>query len=768
MQHSQLPWLAMLPIAAVLSVTTACAPADRDRQLADIQRWQEQRLAPVDSLSALIAGTDAHVRRAAVRAAGLIGRTENLPAMLGALDDPSRAVRCEAAFSLGLLGGDVAVTPLARLLADPHPAVREAAIAGLAHQQHDGAVLYTPALHGRAAEAQAAWTALRNVAGQAPRDSLVAAIRSGLARPETDVRWRVLRCAERAPDPTLVDQIAPYATDRDVQVRVHALRALANQSGAGALAAVLASCEQSSGLRGRDRSRVQIAELRALGNLAGPAMQADPAADHASPAGRTAAVLQQAAGSEDPAVAATALDAATAAALALPLPPEAAAQESLLPVWRLRLVRAARQRLADPTPAVRTAAVAALGALRGRGALAELSACLADPDAVTAGAALGALLRLVPQHDQVCDWTQALARQQGIAGEIAVLEALPALVSELRRAGLLHQPVTRFPRRQDPGCLPSLAWWLAVRGMQSGDVALRALAAPILAEFPGDASRRAVVAAWPREMAQGEGDIQLALLQAIARLFAPAADSLDFAPHRRECLFFATALVPEIAGSALDSLLSRPGPAASRTAAAEALVAAFDLPDLRLRLAAREAALATDLLPATLIPSAASLRETLPARRRPPQQLRPQPATGALRVRCVTDRGDFEMKLATEIAPAVTAAFLALIDQGFHDGLTFHRVVSDFVIQGGCPRGDGWGGPGWTLPSEWSRRPFARGTVGLAHSGKDTGGSQWFVCLSPQPHLDGRYTVFGEVTAGLDVLDRIQRGDRYRLEIVGR
>ncbi|MDD5719427.1 MAG: peptidylprolyl isomerase, partial [Candidatus Krumholzibacteria bacterium] len=80
----------------------------------------------------------------------------------------------------------------------------------------------------------------------------------------------------------------------------------------------------------------------------------------------------------------------------------------------------------------------------------------------------------------------------------------------------------------------------------------------------------------------------------------------------------------------------------------------------------------------------------------------------------------------------------------------------------------GWGGPGWTLPSEWSRRPFARGTVGLAHAGKDTGGSQWFVCLSPQPHLDGRYTVFGEVTAGLDVLDRIQRGDRYRLEIVGR
>ncbi len=87
------------------------------------------------------------------------------------------------------------------------------------------------------------------------------------------------------------------------------------------------------------------------------------------------------------------------------------------------------------------------------------------------------------------------------------------------------------------------------------------------------------------------------------------------------------------------------------------------------------------------------------------------------------------------------------------------------MIQGGCPRGDGWGGPGWTVRSEWSRTPFRRGTVGLAHSGKDTGGSQWFVCLSDQPHLDGRYTVLGEVTAGMEVVDRIVRGDTYRLEV---
>ena len=100
-----------------------------------------------------------------------------------------------------------------------------------------------------------------------------------------------------------------------------------------------------------------------------------------------------------------------------------------------------------------------------------------------------------------------------------------------------------------------------------------------------------------------------------------------------------------------------------------------------------------------------------------------------------------------------------------YDGAVFHRVVPDFVIQGGCPRGDGWGGPGWTIRSEWSPRTFARGTVGIAHSGKDTGGSQWFVCHSPQPHLDARYTVFGSVVDGMDTVDAVIAGDTFRLEI---
>ncbi|MFQ5869788.1 MAG: peptidylprolyl isomerase, partial [Candidatus Zixiibacteriota bacterium] len=88
-----------------------------------------------------------------------------------------------------------------------------------------------------------------------------------------------------------------------------------------------------------------------------------------------------------------------------------------------------------------------------------------------------------------------------------------------------------------------------------------------------------------------------------------------------------------------------------------------------------------------------------------------------------------------------------------------HRVVPNFVIQGGCPRGDGWGGPGYTVREEINKLGFERGTIGMATSGKDTGGSQFFICHSRQPHLDGRYTAFGRVVSGMEVVNEITVGD---------
>ena len=124
-----------------------------------------------------------------------------------------------------------------------------------------------------------------------------------------------------------------------------------------------------------------------------------------------------------------------------------------------------------------------------------------------------------------------------------------------------------------------------------------------------------------------------------------------------------------------------------------------------------------------------------------------------------TRRGTIEIHLDVVEAPLTTASFVDLARQGFYDGLVFHRVEPGFVVQGGCPRGDGNGGPGHTLRCEITRRPYGRGAVGMALSGKDTGGSQFFITLSPQPHLDGGYTLFGQVVAGMDAVDRIRPGD---------
>jgi cyclophilin family peptidyl-prolyl cis-trans isomerase/HEAT repeat protein len=125
-----------------------------------------------------------------------------------------------------------------------------------------------------------------------------------------------------------------------------------------------------------------------------------------------------------------------------------------------------------------------------------------------------------------------------------------------------------------------------------------------------------------------------------------------------------------------------------------------------------------------------------------------------------TSKGAIGVRLACRQAPLTCLNFLNLAEQGFYDGLIFHRVVADFVVQGGDPRGDGFGGPGYDIRDEINRLRYRRGVVGMALAGPDTGGSQFFITLSEQPHLDGGYTAFGEVVSGDEVLDRIVPGDR--------
>jgi peptidylprolyl isomerase/peptidyl-prolyl cis-trans isomerase B (cyclophilin B) len=125
--------------------------------------------------------------------------------------------------------------------------------------------------------------------------------------------------------------------------------------------------------------------------------------------------------------------------------------------------------------------------------------------------------------------------------------------------------------------------------------------------------------------------------------------------------------------------------------------------------------------------------------------------------------GEIRLELYPEEAPKTVESFITLSKKGYFDGLTFHRVVRGFVVQGGDPKGDGTGGPGYSLKAEFNSRKHLRGTLAMARAqDPDSAGSQFYVCLGPQPSLDGKYTVFGQVTAGMEIVDQIRVGDRMK------
>jgi cyclophilin family peptidyl-prolyl cis-trans isomerase/HEAT repeat protein len=262
--------------------------------------------------------------------------------------------------------------------------------------------------------------------------------------------------------------------------------------------------------------------------------------------------------------------------------------------------------------------------------------------------------------------------------------------------------------------IPRRFGWLLVglidRDPAVRDTALEA-AAPLLWQGGADL-RRAWTAAFDRAFESGEPDFTVGALDAaVARgeagrvlVAAHANDANDVSREK------ARRLLVEKYGAAADSF--RPIPAATRLSPED-----YD----RLARAANESAFEAEI---------------------------------------VTSRGAIRMELLTEEAPMTVENFRALAARRFFDGLLIHRVVPDFVVQTGDPRGDGYGGPGHAIRDEISAARYARGSVGMALSGPDTGGSQWFVALSPQRHLDGGYTVFGRVLEGMEVLDRTEQDER--------
>lgn len=118
-------------------------------------------------------------------------------------------------------------------------------------------------------------------------------------------------------------------------------------------------------------------------------------------------------------------------------------------------------------------------------------------------------------------------------------------------------------------------------------------------------------------------------------------------------------------------------------------------------------------------------------------------------------------------APNTVANFEKLAKEGFYNGLSFHRVIPGFMVQGGCPTGTGTGGPGYSIDCEINPNKHERGTLAMAHAGRNTGGSQFYICYQPQPHLDGQHTVFGKVSSGMEHIDEVKGQDKMeKVEII--
>jgi HEAT repeat protein/cyclophilin family peptidyl-prolyl cis-trans isomerase len=622
-----------------------------------------------------------------------------------------------------------------------------------------------------------------------------------LRDPDRGVRRRAALAAGRIADPVVVPALVGLMNDPEVEVRRMAAFALGLAGDTSAVDRLLAALADSdAGVRGRAAEALgRVGDARAAGAVArflvdplpktisrvtvrgdDPANPDDawaeqrlalfalarlrdlPAARHALlDAGRPRfdwwaatwvamrlespelrPVLVAAVSSDDPrsrALAARGLGAlkdASAIELLLPLvrdPDETVALHALRALGTIgdeRGTAAAAAMLASSSDVLRREALVSLALLPPDPSLRHrLVALVAERDPWIRAAALAALARTDPSDfalvlsgmdpDPVWWVRSALATALGGIGDemsVGILHAalrdedprvLPAVLGALRRA-----------RGKD--ALDTLR-----RHLELPDLGVRVAAAEGLLALGPVAASAPLLAAWRRGLGDGAGEIE-ARLAAVAALAAQKDDA---------------------ARKGLDEV-ARADPSRAVRARAGAALRAFG-------------ADAPDPGPEPVLRPAVDYREAMA-----PYDPRKDVALYTPRAFLHTRHGTIEIHLDVVESPLAAASFVNLARSGFYDGLPFHRVEPGFVVQGGCPRGDGNGGPGYTLRCEITRRPFGRGGVGMALSGKDTGGSQFFITLSPQPQLDGGFTLFGQVVRGMDVVERIRPGDAIeRVEV---
>jgi cyclophilin family peptidyl-prolyl cis-trans isomerase/HEAT repeat protein len=621
------------------------------------------------------------------------------------LSDPDRSVRRRAVLAAGRIGDAAAVPRLIELMNDGEVEVRQMSAFGLG-------------LVGSAMAVERLQASLKDTEAIVRARSAEALGRIGDARAAADVARMVLEGLPKdAPLVTVRGDDPGSAGDPWIELRL-GLFALARLKDVKAAESVLLA-------QGKPRFDWWAATWTAM-RLESPALKP---------------VLVAAAGSSDPlsrAFAARGLGALKDASAVDLLAPLARDKEQTVAVNALRALAVVGDARGVPLAAGALAAddlvirVEALKALAGlpsdRSLRAKVVSYVGHREGWVRAAALQALARtdrddfalVLSGMDADPDWSvrAALAAALADAGDEVSVGILLAMLKD-EDVRVLPAVLEALRKARGSDAVDTL-----VRHLEHPDFAVRAAAADNLATLKAMGLSAPLASAYKKSLSDADLDARLAQVAALA----VQKDDLARATLREAAKSDPSRVVRERAGAALKALgedAPPPGP--------EAVVR--PLLDYRLAMAPYD-------------PAAAGAPLYTP------------------RAFVHTRRGAFEIHLNVVEAPLAVRSFIDLAQRGFFDGLTFHRVVPGFVIQGGDPRGDGNGGPGYTLRCEIGQKPYGRGVVGMALSGKDTGGSQFFVSHVPTPQLDGGYAVIGWVASGMDVVDQIRAGDVIeRIEI---
>ncbi len=624
---------------------------------------------PPPDLIRLLSDGEARVRRRAALAVGRVGLTEAAPGLLSLLHgDPDPEVRQMAAFALGLIGDASPATlqALQQSLSDASPlvsgraaealgligdAASAPAIAKLAAANLAAASAVAPDESGYPLDpgVEAFRLAVYALARLKAYDPLAGAVLDGGGQPR--VRWwPVAYALQRVEDKRAAPALLAVLKSGGVYARGFAARGLGTLKERAAVPALIALAVPA-----REVSGPAVEAIRALGQIG------DPAA--------TEALLKVIRDTEvHPMLRAEAIEAAAAVGA------DTTADLFL-------------DALADPSPAVRSAALIALAGADDDRFMAVLSGLDPDPH-WSVRAQLATVLGMKPADRVLPRLTRML--------EDSDERVIPAVLTALTR---LKSP--------DAGKI-------LLEHLGHDDAVVRTAAAANLGELKPPGSAEALAAAYKRGEADSTYTARAAALTALAKLGAqPALPTLRAAlADKNWAVRVKAAELVRSLDPALDAFqMIRPAPIGRSVA--------YDAPSLV------------------------------------------SPAVSP-HVFVETDKGMIEIELDVLNAPLNADSFAALAAKGFFQGVPFHRLVPDFVVQGGDPRGDGEGGPGYTLRDELSEEPYLRGTVGMALDWRDTGGSQFFIAYGPQPQLDARYTVLGRVVSGMDVADKLTQWDVMR------